>query len=183
MLISSHTCRLNWKPHPVGEKQQSEQDGTKDFLVNHSCQILEPVPSCLEPVAFHKIVKDMLCVSGDFPHSWIWTAKAILSVSCENDSSSLKKPFEFDDTALSLPAWLTEESNLVTPKNESCTLEAQRLPPPVIQLRMSTQPLLHGQSHVHYNCGTYRHFNWHSVIPFYFQANVEIQEESSLGPG
>lgn len=70
-----------------------------------------------------------------------------------------EKTFEFDDTALSLPAWLTEESNPVTPKNESCTLEAQRLPPPVIELRMSTQPLLHGQSHVHYNCGTYRHFN------------------------
>ena len=75
-LMSSPTRALT-EGLIVWKKQQSERDGTrepnKSRLSSKSFSpSFRPVPSCLEPVAFHKIVVDMLCISGDFPHSWIW---------------------------------------------------------------------------------------------------------------
>lgn len=74
MLISSHARAIVEGP-TVGKNNRVDEmePGAKikeGFLVNHFRHPL-PGPSCLEPAAFHEIVEDMLCVSGDFPHSWI----------------------------------------------------------------------------------------------------------------
>jgi len=75
MLISSHhlVALLEGPPYQeknnrVNEMELRNLEYMKASLVNHSHHP-QTVAPCLEPVAFHKIVKDMLCISGDFPHS------------------------------------------------------------------------------------------------------------------
>lgn len=97
-LISS---RLDALSRPVDHQAQATECHKTEPKREGSCRtpiqrkamrfsdILDPELSCSEPAAFRKWTEDMLCISGDFPHSWnLRVIREVDSLcgSCDNDT-------------------------------------------------------------------------------------------------